>query len=55
VRSDPSVKDVKIIIVSGVVNRGDVETLLECGADDFMQKPFSIEQLVKRITELVCE
>ncbi len=55
VRSDPSVKDVKIIIVSGVVNREDVEALLECGADDFMQKPFSIEQLVRKITELVCE
>ena len=55
IRSDPSVKDVNIIIVSGVVNREDVEALLECGADDFMQKPFSIEQLVKRITELVCE
>ena len=55
IRSDPSVKDVRIIIVSGVVNREDVEALLECGADDFMQKPFSIEQLVKRITELVCE
>jgi excisionase family DNA binding protein len=55
IRSDPSVKDVRIIIVSGVVNREDVEALLECGADDFMQKPFSIEQLVNRITELVCE
>ena len=55
VRADESVKDVKIIIVSGVVNREDVEALLECGADDFMQKPFSIELLVKRITELVCE
>ena len=55
IRSDPSVSDVKIIIVSGVVSREDVEALLECGADDFMQKPFNIEQLVKRITELVCE
>lgn len=55
VRADNSVKDVRIIIVSGVVNREDVQTLLECGADDFMQKPFSIEQLVKKITELVCE
>ena len=55
VRSDPAVSDVRIIIVSGVVNREDVQNLLECGADDFMQKPFSIEQLVKRITELVCE
>ena len=55
VRSDPSVNDVSIIIVSGVVNREDVQTLLDCGANDFMQKPFSIEQLVKKITELVCE
>lgn len=55
VRADHSVKDVRIIIVSGVVNREDVESLLKCGADDFMQKPFSIEQLVKKITELVCE
>ncbi len=55
IRSDPTVRDVKIVIVSGVVNREDVDALLKCGADDFMQKPFSIEQLVKRITELVCE
>ena len=54
VRSDPSLSDVRIIIVSGVVNREDVQALLDCGADDFMQKPFSIEQLVKRITELAC-
>jgi excisionase family DNA binding protein len=54
IRADPSVEDVKIIIISGVVNREDVEGLLESGADDFMRKPFSIEQLVKRITELVC-
>ncbi len=54
VRSDPSLQDVRIIIVSGVVNREDVQSLLDSGADDFMQKPFSIENLVRRITELVC-
>ena len=54
IRSDPSIRDVKIIIVSGVVNREDVQALLDCGANDFMQKPFNIEQLVKKITELVC-
>jgi len=53
IRSDPTLKDVKIIIVSGVVNREEVESLVECGADDFLQKPFSIDDLVKRITELV--
>lgn len=55
IRDDSSLQDVKIIIVSGVVNRADVQDLLDCGADDFLQKPFSIEQLVRRITELVCE
>jgi len=55
IRDDSSLQDVKIIIVSGVVNREDVQNLLDCGADDFLQKPFSIEQLVRRITELVCE
>jgi two-component system OmpR family response regulator len=55
IRDDSSLQDVKIIIVSGVVNRADVQDLLDCGANDFLQKPFSIEQLVRRITELVCE
>lgn len=54
IRSDPTMKDVRIIMVSGQVNRDEVQTLLDGGADDFLQKPFSIEQLVRRITELVC-
>ncbi|MEI8190682.1 MAG: response regulator [candidate division NC10 bacterium] len=53
IRSDESLNDVKIIIVSGVVDRDHVEKLLQDGADDFIQKPFSIEQLVNRISELV--
>ncbi len=53
IRSDSSLSDVKIIIVSGVVEREHVEKLLEDGANDFIQKPFSIEQLVNRIVELV--
>ena len=53
IRSDESLEDVKIIIVSGVVDPEDVDKLREDGADDFLQKPFSIEQLVNRITELV--
>jgi excisionase family DNA binding protein len=53
IRNDESLNDVKIIIVSGVVEREHVEKLLEDGADDFIQKPFSIEQLVTRVVELV--
>jgi len=53
IRSDESLRDVRIIIVSGVVDREHVQKLLEDGADDFIQKPFSIEYLVNRIAELV--
>lgn len=53
IRADKSLQNVKIIIVSGVVDPADVEKLMECGANAFMQKPFSIEQLVNKITELV--
>lgn len=53
IRSDESLRDVRIIIVSGVVDPADVSKLKEAGADDFLQKPFSIEELVNRITELV--
>lgn len=53
IRQDPTLQDVKIIIVSGVVNRNEVEALRNSGADDFIHKPFSIEQLVRRVAELV--
>lgn len=53
IRSDESLRDVKIIIVSGVIDREHVDRLFADGANDFIQKPFSIEQLVSRITELV--
>lgn len=53
IRADETLKDVKIIIVSGVIDREHVDRLHEDGADDFIQKPFSIEQLVNRISELV--
>lgn len=53
IRSDPELADVKIVIVSGIVNRDEVEGLLQSGANDFVKKPFIINDLVKRIAELV--
>jgi len=55
IRSDPSFSDVRIIIISGVADEQELKGLLERGADGFLRKPFNIEQLVNRITELVCE
>jgi excisionase family DNA binding protein len=53
IRNDESLRDVRIIIISGLIEREHVEKLLQEGADDFIQKPFGIEELVNRITELV--
>ena len=53
IRNDPELADVKIVIVSGIVNRDEVQGLLDSGANDFVKKPFIINDLVKRIAELV--
>jgi len=53
VRANPKLEHVKIIIVSGVVNREEVEGLLQDGAHDFVRKPFEINQLIGKIGEMV--
>lgn len=53
IRRDEALQGVKVIIVSGVIDREQVDQLFEDGADDFLQKPFSIEQLINRVTALI--
>jgi len=43
----------KILIVSGVVNREEIDDLMSSGADDFLKKPFDIDELMGRIASLV--
>lgn len=43
----------KIIIVSGVVNQDEIKSLLQAGAEDFIQKPFNISQLVDKISTVL--
>lgn len=53
VRDNPDLSEMKIIIVSGVVNQDEVQGLLDAGADEFVKKPFNIERLLARINELL--
>jgi len=53
IRQNPELSDIKILIISGVVNPAEIEKLKAAGADDFVKKPFNIEQVVERITELL--
>ncbi len=53
IRANPDLSSTKIIIVSGVVKRDEIEELLQAGADDFVKKPFNINELVDRLAELL--
>jgi excisionase family DNA binding protein len=53
IRSNPTIKDTKIIFVSGVVNQDEIQTLMKAGADDFIKKPFNIQKLMGRINDLL--
>ena len=52
IRENPDLQDMKILIISGVVNPPDVDTLMAAGADEFIKKPFNIEQVVERMLAL---
>lgn len=52
IRSNPEYADCKIIIVSGVVNQTEIDELMKAGADEFVRKPFNIQQLVARMSTL---
>ena len=53
IRDNPELADIKILIISGVVDPSEVQALKDAGADDFVKKPFNIDNVVKRILELV--
>jgi len=53
IRQNPLFENMKIIIVSGVINEEEIEELLKIGADEFMKKPFSIDELVNKMSSLL--
>ena len=53
VRNDPTMDMVKILCISGMVDPSKIDDLRDAGANDFMQKPFAIDDLVRRSCELL--
>lgn len=53
IRANPDLGRTKIIIVSGVVKRDEIDDLLSSGADEFVKKPFNINELIERVAELL--
>ncbi len=53
VRSDKTLDSVKIICISGMIEPERVGDLRASGADDFMQKPFTVDRLLERVCDLL--
>jgi two-component system phosphate regulon response regulator PhoB len=49
VRADPSVADVHIVMLTGLVKPDDRVAGFELGADDYVTKPFDLRELILRI------
>ena len=53
VRSGHFKKDIGIILVSSLVEESAKLTAFNLGADDYLQKPFSVQELTSRVESLL--
>ena len=53
VRADNSLEDVRILCISGMIEEDKIQELRLSGADEFLHKPFDIEELIDRMCGLL--
>ena len=53
VRADSTLEDVRILCISGMIEEDKIQDLRLSGADDFLHKPFEIEELIDRMCGLM--
>ena len=53
IRANPTFADTKILMISGVADPDEIAELKRAGADDFMRKPFQIDELILRVGDLI--
>jgi DNA-binding response OmpR family regulator len=52
-RADPTLADLKVILLSARVQEADIDRGLEAGADAYLAKPFKAGDLVAKVQELL--
>jgi len=53
VRADSTLEDVRILCISGMIEEDKIQDLRLSGADDFLHKPFEIEDLIERMCSMM--
>ena len=53
IKTDPGLKDIPVILLTALSNPQDVIRGLECGADNFLTKPFDEKYLLYRIQHIL--
>lgn len=52
-RAEPATARLPVILLTAKAQEGDVERGFELGADDYVVKPFSPRELVRRVTAVI--
>jgi DNA-binding response OmpR family regulator len=53
IKSDPELKDIQVLMLSSISNENSRRHAMSQGADDYINKPFSLMQVVTRVKELL--
>jgi DNA-binding response OmpR family regulator len=53
IRRDPTMSDIKIICISGMIEEDKIQELRASGADEFLHKPLDIDELLRRVCRLL--
>jgi len=53
IRRNPEFENIRVIIVSGVVKQDEIEQLLKSGAESFIKKPFSVDELTDKVSAVL--
>jgi CheY-like chemotaxis protein len=52
-RADPATRDVAILMITALDQHSDVERAVEAGTDDFLSKPITKAELLRRVPALL--
>jgi len=53
VKSNPATRWIRIVAISGMIEKEKIEELFEVGIDAYIQKPFDLDVLMKKVCEVL--